>query len=403
MEGVLGALADPTSKPTVLVYTSDFLTPTMTFVYRQLLGVSAEWSPLVVTNRRTNGDLFPFSPVLEIGDTWVSRNRTRFQDRVLLGRTASIQGARARKIEAIMKRARPGLIHAHFGLSGLEILPLAKKHGVPLLVTFHGYDASSHLRKKGYRAQLGGLFRYAECIAVSRDMARRLVSMGADDRRLFVHYIGVPLDVFEFRERASLREKSSARGRIELLQVSSFVEKKGHEYTLSAFRKLLEDYPECRLTLGGDGPLRPHIEASSADLLQQGKVRFLGHLSESAVAAAMRQADLFVHHSVTTSRGDQEGLPTVLGEAMASGLVVVSTYHSGIPELIDDGMNGYLVQERDVAGYADTLKRSLTSGSEVNRAARAKVEACFSMQRQSLALAGLYARVARTPPSVLGC
>jgi colanic acid/amylovoran biosynthesis glycosyltransferase len=400
MEGVLGALADTSSKPTVLVYTSDFLTPTMTFVYRQILGVSAEWSPLVVTNRRTNGGLFPFSPVFEIGHTWASRNRARFHDRVLRGRIASIEGARARKIEAITQKARPRLIHAHFGLSGLEILPFAMKHGLPLLVTFHGYDASARLRKKGYCAQLRDLFRYAECIAVSRDMAQRLKSIGADDRRLHVHYIGVPLDVFEYRERESLREKSSSRRRIELLQVSSFVEKKGHEYTLSAYRRLLKDYPECRLTLGGDGPLRAHIESVSADLVQQGKVRFLGRLSEAAVAEAMGQADVFVHHSVTTSHGDREGLPTVLGEAMASGLIVVSTYHSGIPELVDNGVNGYLAQERDVADYADTLKRSLASGSEMNRAARTKVEACFNMQRQNRALARIYAKVARTPPSI---
>jgi len=135
-------------------------------------------------------------------------------------------------------------------------------------------DASMLLRRAGYRSQLRDLLHYAYTIAVSNDMATSLQSFGASRDRMVVHYIGVPLENFPFVERESLEPRPPG-ARIELLQVSNFVEKKGHEYTLAAFRELLGQFPNARLTLGGDGPLRPRIEQRSADLVRSGHVRFV--------------------------------------------------------------------------------------------------------------------------------
>lgn len=389
----VGHITVTDANPTLLVYVAEFLPPTMTFAYRQLLGVAERWSPVAVTTGIRNRALFPYSSLKTLPHTALTRNRERYYNRVMQGSVASIWGKRAQLLQAIVHDVQPRLMHAHFGRGGLELLPFAKRHGIPLLVTFHGYDASAMLRRQGYRRQLRALFDYAHIITVSRDMADRLVALGADRSRLTVHYIGAPLEIFEFVDRRPPGEKLAAGKQVEFLQVSGFVEKKGHEYTLAAFRRLLKDYPNCRLTFAGAGALRPRIESMSSSLVHQGRVRFLGGLVEADVAQALGQADVFLHHSVTSATGDMEGIPTGLMEAMATGLPVISTHHSGIPELVDDGTNGYLVAERDVAGYVEALRRVIHSGREMGQAARHKVEAHFDMEKQNQVLCDIYDEV----------
>jgi colanic acid/amylovoran biosynthesis glycosyltransferase len=380
--------------PSVCVYTRYFLPSTQTFVYRQLLGVQPAWAPFVVTTRRDNADLFPFAPVVVLPGGRLTRDRVRFYDRALQHRVAPFWGRQRRLVERVLGERAPSLLHAHFGTGALAIQPAARAAGVPLLVTFHGYDASTMLTASGYRAQLRGLFKSAHVIAVSGEMANRLVACGADPTRLVVHHIGVPLETFPFRARASLPDKVAAGETVEFLQVSSFNEKKGHEYTVAAFRRFLEDGSRARLTFVGDGPRAAHIRAAAADLEARGAVRFLGLLPQDEVARVMAEADVFVHHSVTSSTGDKEGIPIGLMEAMASGLLVVSTRHSGIPELVEDGVEGYLVDERDVAAYAAAMRRALAAGPEVAAAARRKIERDFDIDTQNRRLAEIYSSVA---------
>jgi colanic acid/amylovoran biosynthesis glycosyltransferase len=119
---------------------------------------------------------------------------------------------------------------------------------------------------------------------------------------------------------------------------------------------------------------------------------FAGRVVKSEVTDLMRSADVFVHHSVTASDGDMEGIPTVLMEAMSTGLVVVSTRHSGIPELVDHGVDGFLVGERDVEGYTETLRGLSAADPEMGKRARKKIEDRFDMTVQNAELKRIYRR-----------
>jgi colanic acid/amylovoran biosynthesis glycosyltransferase len=102
--------------------------------------------------------------------------------------------------------------------------------------------------------------------------------------------------------------------------------------------------------------------------------------------------------SVTAADGDEEGIPNVLKEAMASGLPVVGTRHAGIPELIDDGVSGFLVPERNEAALADALQRlALEPGrwASMGRAGRAKIEMEYDIDRLNDRLAGLLEHLIR--------
>jgi colanic acid/amylovoran biosynthesis glycosyltransferase len=380
------------NKTVVAIYAPNFLSRSMTFVYRQLLGISDEFRPIVLTERRDNEALFPYNDILVVGYSPLERFCAASVRRLLGCRLPMSTGRRrAYEIDLVSKNAE--LIHAHFGPSGVEALRLARSRGLPLLVTFHGNDASSALRRSCYRWQLKQVFDYAYVIAVSQEMKDRLVRLGASPERTFVHYIGVPLKDFRQLPRRSLGDKAANGERLTLLQVANFVEKKGHEYTLRAFKQFLAEYKNAKLILAGDGPLLQPMRRLCSKLGIDEDVECVGPVARKQVIELMDGADLFLHHSVTARNGSQEGIPTVLMEAMATGLVVISTRHAGIPELVKDRYNGYLVAERDVAGYVRTLKNALTASDDIPRRAYETVAKNFNLEVQNEKLKSVYGKV----------
>jgi glycosyltransferase involved in cell wall biosynthesis len=376
-------------KPAVAVYLRDFLSHSETFVYRQLLGVADMFRPVVLTANHANADRFPFEPVYEQRKTFAGKVYARMLRRIRRRHTVLTPKQRG-LFERVLADEGVGLIHAHFGNFGLDLLPLAKSLGIPMLVTFHGTDASNMLRTASYLRDLPELVEYADVITVSDDMATRLAVVGVKPRRHHVHYIGVPVEDFEFIERKPLREKIKDGDTIRFCQVSGFVEKKGHRYTAEAFAQYAARHPNVELTFGGDGPLRAETESLCAQLGLRDKVRFTGAIDKPKVIQLMAEADVFLHHSVTGSDGNMEGLPTALMEAMSVGQVVVSTYHSGIPELITDGENGLLVQERDVDGYAAKLESLSRVDPGMPQRARETIERSFNMALQNVKLKDIY-------------
>jgi glycosyltransferase involved in cell wall biosynthesis len=379
-------------KPVVAVYSPHYLTLSMTFVYRQLLGVTDEFNPIILAESVSNTDIFPFNSIYSRCKTLPERILCKIL-RELTGKYNTLSPLQIAYWKNILKNKETKLIHSHFGPAGLQMLPLAKALDLPLLVTFHGYDASTLLREATYCAGLRNLFEYAHIIAVSRDMADRLQEFGAKPVTTHVHYIGVPTEDFRFVSRLPIREKIKIMCPINFLQVSNFVEKKGHLYTVRAFKEFLNFYPASNLTLAGDGPLLDSIRKLCNDLELKDHIQFVGKVSKLQVIDLMKNADIFLHHSITAENGDQEGIPTVLMEAMATGLIVVSTVHSGIPELICDGQTGFLARERDVSGYVQKIISALNSSPGLPKNAAQSVQDRFNLSRQNKKLKEIYENI----------
>lgn len=376
----------------VAVYPRHYLTVSMTFIYRQLLGVADEFDPIVLAGSVDNLDLFPFASIYSREKSLPERAYCRMV-RTLTQKHAALSPLQNNYWKRILRENGARLIHAHFGPAGLEMLPLAKFLNLPLLVTFHGYDASSLLHDPTYLRGLRELFEYAHIITVSQVMADRLQEFGARPDRTQVHYIGVPVEDFRFISRTPLREKRRNSEQIKFLQVSNFVEKKGHRYTVQAFRDFLAHHPASTLTLAGEGPLQQSIRHLCDELGIRDKVRFTGKVAKEQVIELMENSDVFLHHSVTAENGDQEGIPTVLMEAMAMGLVVVSTFHSGIPELIEDGHTGFLVSEKDIPGYVKKMTAAIDSPPELPQQAAQSVWNKFNIGLQNVQLKNIYRTV----------
>lgn len=380
------------TKPVVALYLRYYLSPSETFVYRQLRGVRTAVRPVVLTSRATHLDLFPTDDVFVKGKGIWGKALSRVIS-AASGKSAALTPVQRRYFTRVLVEQGARLIHAHFGHFALDVLPVARSLDLPLLVTFHGLDASKLLRVRRYTKDLRRLFDYAHVLTVSKDMAERLGRYGLKQDRVDVHYIGAPVEDFEFVEREPVAKKTAEGRPLVFLQVSNFVEKKGHEYTVEAFARYGRERSRDRLVFAGDGPLRNAVEARCVSLGIRDRVDFAGRVPKPEVARLMREADVFVHHSVTASDGDMEGLPTVLMEAMATGLIVLTTRHSGIPELVEDGIDGYLVDERDVEAYASALRGLSAAPPEMGRRARGKIEGKFNMARQNSRLQEIYERL----------
>lgn len=285
------------------------------------------------------------------------------------------------------------VIHCHFGPVG-AMAALLKETGVirgKLVTTIHGYDITSYV-KEGGRDIYNHLFRVGDIfMPISKRWQKELLSLGCPEEKIMVHHMGVDLDKFTFLPRGTRDDQD-----INILTVARLVEKKGVEYGIRAVAKALSTCPDFHYIIVGNGPLIDKIKKLISDLNIESRVELVGWKSQDAIVALMREADILLAPSVTSVDGDQEGIPVVLMEALAQGLPVLSTQHSGIPELIRDGDSGYLVPEKDVDALSDRL---LVLSSErdqwrnMGKAGREYIEKEFNIHSLNSALVRAYKRL----------
>jgi glycosyltransferase involved in cell wall biosynthesis len=371
----------------------------MTFIYRQLKSAEKKYDPLVICSDRVeNLTNFPFEKLFLKRRNFISLKKSRYYNKLfgshaLLSINPRISLGQSKYFSQVLHKNDVKLIHAHFGPSGLEIVNLAKMSRIPLLVTFHGYDASFLLTRNKYVENLRKLFNYASIISVSEFMKEELIKHGAKRENSSVIKCGIPVDFFKFNSRIPVRNKILLKEEVKFLQISNFVEKKGHKYTILAFQKFLKHYPNAKLILAGDGFLRESMQNLCQNLGINKYVQFVGLVNEKGVRDLFQEADVFLHHSVTSEEGDKEGIPTVIMEAMATGLPVISTYHSGIPELITNNINGFLVNERDVESYTNALIKLKNCSESIGEKARKKVVEDFNLEIETKKLFNIYDRL----------
>ena len=271
---------------------------------------------------------------------------------------------------------------AHYGRWGrfacaLRELGLIKG---PIATVFHGKDMSAYLQKRSANAY-GPLFKRGDLfLPISEFWREKLIALGAPADRTIVHRMGVDTKRFVETPRTL-----SAGEPVRFIGVGRMVEKKGFDDALAAFARLrvTPNAPAATLTLIGDGPLRRSLEAQAARLGFGDAVRFTGLLPHAKVAEMLREAHVFVLPSRTSRSGDMEGIPVALMEAMAQGLPVLATRHSGTPELVEQEVSGLLCAEGDrdalaanMLAFAQAPERWAAMGA----AGAAKVRADFDLK-----------------------
>jgi colanic acid/amylovoran biosynthesis glycosyltransferase len=294
----------------------------------------------------------------------------------------------------VLGRRNYDIIHCHFGPFGVRGMALREMGLIDgaLVVSFHGYDLSQYLRTHGARAY-SRLFSRGDLFLPVTDRWRRcLVDLGCPPARTMVHRMGIDLARFTFRPRTA-----PADGITRLVSVARFVEKKGLEYAIRAIAELKAAGRRVSYTMVGTGPLEADLSRLVASLGASDVVQFVGQRAQPEVMRILDGAHLVVVPSVVARDGDEEGLPVVLLEAMAMGLPVVATRHSGIPEVVEDGVSGVLVPERDVQELAraiGALADYPDRWPEVGHAGHARVLAQHDIHTLNDSLDALYRRIA---------
>jgi colanic acid/amylovoran biosynthesis glycosyltransferase len=193
---------------------------------------------------------------------------------------------------------------------------------------------------------------------ISNFWKEKLVALGCDAAKIKTQHMGV--DIEKFNYNPSVRDKKN----IKILSVARLIEKKGINYAVDSVARLSKEGFKILYKIVGDGPLKESLEEKVLRSDLNGTIRFLGPLSQNEIIPEIEQTDLFLLPSVTASDGDMEGIPVVLMEAMAMGKIVVSTYHSGIPELIEHNVTGFLAPERDSLSLTMLIKQVLEMSEE---------------------------------------
>lgn len=320
----------------------------------------------------------------------------RLVARVLAESASTRQALSLRLLHKALSIERGGeydILHCQFATLGLPVLQLKRIGALTgkVVVSVRGYDVTTARYTDAGR--YASLFENADrFLPVSESLADRLLSLGCDRQKIQVLRSGLNVDAIAQRLPRPLTTP------LNLLSVGRLVEKKGLIYGLGAVAALLAQGIAVRYRIAGEGPLRDELMAAAQDLGVAEAVEMPGVCAHDRVIGLMQEADIFLAPSVTAADGDQEGIPNVVKEAMLMGLPVISTRHSGIPELIEHGREGVLVAEKDSAALVEAVKQlgamSAADLAAMCERARAKVVRDYDEGRLNDELERIYSTLA---------
>lgn len=295
-------------------------------------------------------------------------------------------------LKAIAAKGNYHLLHAHFGTAGWRFAPFAKGLRIPLVVSFYGTDYQAvPARRPVWRRRYQALFQQAACVlAEGPHGAGLLHAMGCPEEKIRMQRLGV-------LPGAEPIHRHKQPGRLRLVQVASFVDKKGQEDTIRAFALALPDCPGATLTLAGDGNSARHALQQLARNLGVGahQVTFRDFVPYDNLRTFLSEFDAFIHPSRKASDLDSEGgIPTILFEAMAAGLPVISTRHCDIPQVVLHSRTGLLAPERDAEALSHYIRTCYQMPEEAlnpfRQAARKHILQNFDIRTSGQSLASLY-------------
>ena len=296
---------------------------------------------------------------------------------ILRGQFAELKNiSRGMRVAAASRRSGVAALHAHFADRPASFAYWAHRMtGLPFSFTAHAIDIFEH-----------GL---TDALMVTKLREARYVITVCDFNKQFIldHYPGaiadsihvinncIDLKYFVFRE-------SEPEGERFVLSVGRLVPKKGFNLLIRACAKLRGQGQDVRFKIIGEGPERGTLESLADSLGVRDLITLVGAAPHDAVKDLLGRATIFCMPFRRTPSGDQDSLSLVLIEAMASGVPVISTRLAAIPEIVDHGVNGLLVEPEDADGIAAAIMQLIDNPvlrESLRRAARAKVESRFSL------------------------
>jgi len=291
--------------------------------------------------------------------------------------------------QRIIRKKGVRIIHAHFGPLGCSYLPISLSLKIPLITNFYGYDASLNEFIDKNRDSYARLFTEGLYFLVEGpSMQEKLISLGCSEEKIIIQRIAIDLEQYVCK-----RHSWDGKRPVRLLFIGRFVEKKGLEYALRALANLRKNYSfEFRIV--GAGELEQKLHWMAADLGLSKQTVWLGIQPHRRVIEEIQSCDILIQPSVTASNGDSEGgAPTVILEAQACGVPVISTNHADIPYITVPNESALLSPERDVDRLTDNIRHLLDNSEawyQMGKKGREHVEKFHDVRKEVVALETIY-------------
>jgi colanic acid/amylovoran biosynthesis glycosyltransferase len=366
-------------QPVCAHYVSSYLPLTENWIYRVLIN-RQRVKPIMLSRKKENLKLFPLENIFSLSDLNVIR---RYAE-ILFFRVTGYFNF----FKQVCLQNKVDILHVHFGYHGVKFQGLKQTLKIPLVCSFYGDDAFSYPQRKGYAKKYLSLFNTADRILVLGPyMKSELMKLGCPEDKLVIQHLGIDSSKIEFKKREVKPNEP-----IRFLFASSFLEKKGIVLAIKALASF-KDKIDFTVDIIGDGPLRKQIESEIEIGGIQDRVTLHGYRPYDFVIEMAYQCQVFIQASLTGSQNNKEGTPMAIVDAMATGMAVISTRHSDIPEIVKDGVSGYLANENDVENLKECIQKIIDAPelvSEFSKNARTWIEQEFDAAKQTQKLEQLY-------------
>lgn len=360
-------------------YISTYLPITEVWIYN-LLKRFSKWQPMMLTRRTKNFEEFTIDKIINLSNL----NKFEYIFNFIFFKLRGF-------FPIFLSKCRQSdvkILHVHFGYHGIKSIQLKRHLKVPMICSFYGNDVYKKNKKNNYLKNLKQLFEKVDKVLVLGPYMRNtLIDMGCPENKIKIHHLGVDVEKIKFKIRNFKKIET-----LRFLITSSFIEKKGIDIALKAL-KIVKEKTDFRLDIIGDGPLRANLIQLVNDLGLKDQVVFHGYQNYTYFIDLAYYCHIFLQASKTALNGDKEGTPMALVDAMATGLPIISTFHSDIPEIVEVGKNGYLAEENNVMDFAENIYKLLNDINNLDNYsenARKYVEKNFNSSIEIKKLESLY-------------
>jgi glycosyltransferase involved in cell wall biosynthesis len=362
--------------------------------------VVAPWHPLVcrgASEGRVHFHFYRYAPVSALnvfGYAAAMRADVKLRGAAFMAAPFALaQGWRMAR--RVVRTYNTNLVHAHWVIPGGVTGWLAARR-LPLVVSLHGSDVFVAEKLMPARMAAGHVFRRAGAVtACSPDLARRAVRLGADPARVEVVPYGVDTERFkpDRVDRPAIRAAIGAGAEdLVIFSAGRLVKKKGFEYLIDAAVALPERI-RAVVAIAGAGDLEPELRQRAAG--HEGRVRFLGNLTQDQVADHLASADIAVVPSIHDDAGNVDGLPNIVLEALAAGVPLITTAAGGIGEVVTNNETAIVVPQRDAGAIGRAIVSLADAAAERRRlgiGGRLMVQQQFGWERTAERMEHAYER-----------
>ncbi len=296
------------------------------------------------------------------------------------------------RLSRVVRRLKPDIVHAHdpHGVA-MAALALAMSTASPAPALVASRRVDFHLKTNSLSRWK---HRQVDCFICASDAIRKmLLSDGVPPDRAVTAHEGIDVDHVLAAPAVNVHEALWLPHQAPLIgNVAALVPHKGQRYLIEAAHLVVQEVPDARFVIFGEGELREHLERLVHERHLEKHVLLPGFRTD--ILGCIKGCDLFALSSVT------EGLGTSLLDAMACSKAIVATRAGGIPEVVEDGVSGLLVPPRDAPALAQAIVALLTDEQRRHRMAAAgfaRVGERFTVERMVAETVSVYERVSRRP------